>query len=178
MVATRRALLVVPAAAAMSATVLWGAGPSVAARPAAPPVAPPVVMPVPHGVGPEADVSHHGHVSLWGDRLRIWLESVNNGPWDLADGTVRLRFSAPLEGRQELPESCLRSGRSTVLCRTGPLSADGETRRAALDLRLGARHAEVVVRVDTLWSGGVPDRDPRNNEHRVLAPATGDAYVF
>ncbi|MGP3635476.1 hypothetical protein ACTU45_19255 [Streptomyces sp. 24-1644] len=170
MVATRRALLVVSAAAAMAATVLWGAGPSAAARP--------VVPPVTRGVMPEADVSHHGHVSLWGDRLGVWLESANSGPWDLMDATVRLRFSTPLAGRQGLPQNCLWGGRSTVLCRTGPLSADGETRRATLDLRLGARPAEVVVRVDTMWSGGMPDREPRNNKHVVLAPATGDAYVF
>ncbi|QNE79335.1 hypothetical protein F0344_20700 [Streptomyces finlayi] len=154
----------------MAATVLWGAGASAAVPSATPPV--------PHGVVPQADVSHHGHVSLWGDRLGIWLESTNSGPWDLVDTTVRLRFSAPLEGRQGLPQGCLWGDRSTVLCRTGPLSADGGTLRAVLDLRLGARPAEVVVRVDTLWSGGVPDRDPRNNEHEVLAPATGDAYVF
>lgn len=176
MVATRRALLVVSAAAAMAATVLWGAGPSAAAPPVPHGVVPHGV--VPHGVVPQADVSHHGHVSLWGDRLGIWLESANSGPWDLMDGTVRLRFSTPLAGRQGLPQGCLWGDRSTVLCRTGPLSADGETRRAALDLRLDGRPAEVVVRVDTLWSGGVPDRDPRNNEHEVLAPATGDAYVF
>ncbi|WP_328910803.1 hypothetical protein OG230_15495 [Streptomyces sp. NBC_00234] len=170
MVVTRRALLVVSAGAAMAATVLWGAGSSAAAPPVTPPVAP--------GVVPEADLAHHGHVSLWGDRLGIWLESANSGPWDLADATVRLRFSTPLAGRQGLPQGCLWGGSRTVLCRTGPLSADGETRRAALDLRLGTRPAEVVVRVDTVWSGGVPDREQRNNRHEVLAPATGDAYVF
>ncbi|GAA2975623.1 hypothetical protein Sfulv_26020 [Streptomyces fulvorobeus] len=158
------------AAVAMAATGLWGAGSPAAARPVVPAVAP--------GLAPEADVSHHGHVSLWEDRLGVRLESANSGPWDLADVTVRLRFSAPLAGSQGLPQGCLRGGRSTVLCRMGPLPADGEIRRAALDLRLGSRPAEVVMRVDTVWSGGVRDRAPRNNEHEVLAPATGDAYAF
>ncbi|MEU9320823.1 hypothetical protein [Streptomyces sp. NPDC048295] len=93
--------------------------------------------------------------------------------------TVRVRTSVALAARQELPRSCLQSDRWTVLCRTGALHADGaEERRLALDLRLVGRPDEVVVRVDTLWNGGATDRNPANNDHEVLAPATGDEYVF
>lgn len=37
---------------------------------------------------------------------------------------------------------------------------------------------EVVVRIDTVWNGGATDRNAKNSEHEVLAPATGDEYVF
>ncbi|MEU9619725.1 hypothetical protein [Streptomyces sp. NPDC048155] len=131
------------------------------------------------GIAPEADVSHHGHVSLWGSGLGVWVQSVDHGPSNLAGVTVRVRTSLSLSGRQELPESCLQADRQTVLCRTGELRTDvPEGRQLALELQLAGRPDEVVVRVDTLWNGGATDRNPKNNDHEVLAPATGDEYVF
>jgi hypothetical protein len=171
------------ATAVASGTVASGAAVSGAAASA------PVSLPAP-GVGaapgvtvaPEADVSHHGHVLLWGSGLGIWVRSENHGPSNLTDVTVRVRTSVPFVGRQEIPERCMRTGRQTVLCRTGALSADGAEeagrRQFALELQLAGRPDEVVVRVDTLWNGGATDRNPRNNDHEVLAPATGDEYVF
>ncbi len=172
MVLTRKALLRVSAAAAMASTLALGAGGTAAA--VAPTVAPGV-----RSVAPEADVSHHGHVSLWGTGLGVWLTSQNSGPSDLTSTTVRLRVSVPLSGRQVLPAPCLRADAQTVLCRTGPLRADGsQQRRLALELQLRGRPPEVVVRIDTVWNGGATDRNAKNSEHEVLAPATGDEYVF
>ncbi|MEU8628320.1 hypothetical protein [Streptomyces sp. NPDC048669] len=185
MVVTRKALLRVSAAAAMASTLALGAGGTVAAvgapvvsRPVSPVVSR-VVSPVVRGVEPEADVSHHGHVSLWGTGLGVWLVSQNSGPSDLAGTTVRLRLSVPLSGRQELPAQCLQADRQTVLCRTGPLRGDGsQQRQLALELQLLGRPTEVVVRIDTAWNGGATDLNAKNSEHEVLAPATGDEYVF
>ncbi|MFJ2091958.1 hypothetical protein ACIOEW_22210 [Streptomyces sp. NPDC087901] len=173
MVVTRKALLGVSAAAALASTVALGVGGTAAA------VGTPVGTPVGRNIAPEADVSHHGHVSLWGTGLGIWLRSENRGPADLAGVTVRLRVSVPLAGRQELPQECLQADRATVLCRTGALHADGsEQQQLALELQLVGRPAEVVVRIDTVWNGGATDRFSKNSEHEVLAPATGDEYVF
>ncbi|MFI6652027.1 hypothetical protein ACIBI8_31045 [Streptomyces sp. NPDC050529] len=173
MVVTRKALLGVSAAAAMASTLALGVGGTAAA------VGAPVGTPVGRNIAPEADVSHHGHVSLWGTGLGIWLRSENRGPADLAGVTVRLRVSVPLAGRQELPQECLQADRATVLCRTGALHADGsEQRQLGLELRLAGRPAELVVRIDTVWNGGATDRNAKNSEHEVLALATGDEYVF
>lgn len=169
------------AAAATVSTVLWGAGKAVGAAPVPRPVAEGAIGPVPayRPVVPEADISHHGHVSLWGEGLGVWLLSENHGPSDLMRSTVRLRFSVALTGRQEMPDDCLQANARTVLCRTGPLRADGSAgRQIALELQLAGRPDEVVVQVDTAWNGGVTDRNPQNNQHEVLAPATGDEYVF
>ncbi|MFI9629507.1 hypothetical protein [Streptomyces sp. NPDC052042] len=131
------------------------------------------------GIAPEADVSHHGHVSLWGTGLGVWVQSRNHGPSNLDGVTVRVRTSVPLFGHQELSQGCLQADHRTVLCRTGALRADArEARQLALGLQLAGRPDEVVVRIDTLWNGGATDRNPENNEHEVLAPATGDEYVF
>ncbi|MDF6043084.1 hypothetical protein LRD69_13170 [Streptomyces sp. JH14] len=176
MLVTRKARLVVSAAAA---TVVCGFGQAAVAAPVPAPVAAAVPVPVYRSVAPEADVSHHGHVSLWGRGLGVWLLSENHGPSSLAAATVRLRFSANLVGRQEMPDACLQADARTVLCRTGPLPADGSAgRQLALELQLAGRPNEVVVRIDTVWNGGATDRNPQNNEHEVLAPATGDEYVF
>jgi hypothetical protein len=137
--------------------------------PAAAPAAP---------AAPEADVSHHGHVSLWSDLLEIRLRTANRGPADVPASTVRLRFSEPLSVRQQLPQGCLWGSEAAVLCETGALTTGGQDRRTALDLRLASRPAEVVVRVDTVWSGGARDADPGNDAHSVLAPSTGDRYAF
>ncbi|MFZ4281997.1 hypothetical protein ACOZD1_18920, partial [Streptomyces rhizosphaericola] len=122
--------------------------------------------------------THHGYVSVGGDHVAIRIRSENLGPSDVAASTVRLRFSEPLAVRQELPHGCLRSGRATVLCETGGLRSRGGARQTALDLRLAGGHDEVVVRLDTVWNGGVRDADRTNDAHEVLAPATGDAYAF
>ncbi|MET9656449.1 hypothetical protein [Streptomyces sp. NPDC006510] len=130
-------------------------------------------------IAPEADVSHHGYVLLRGAGLRVRVRTENHGPSNLAGVTVRVRTSVALAWRQKLPQNCLQADRWTVLCRTDELRADGaEERRLALELRLAGRPDEVVVRVDTLWNGGATDRNPRNDDHEVLAPATRDEYVF
>ncbi|MFF9351452.1 hypothetical protein [Streptomyces sp. NPDC014734] len=124
-------------------------------------------------------MSHHGHVSLWGAVLGVWVRSRNHGPSNLDGVTVRVRTSVRLSGQQELSEGCLRADPQTVLCRTGALRADdGEGRQLALELQVAGRPDEVVVRIDTQWNGGASDRNPQNNEHEVLALATGDEYVF
>ncbi|WP_258044818.1 hypothetical protein [Streptomyces sp. SM11] len=138
----------------------------------------PVSFPAAAPAVPEADMSHHGHVSLWSDRLEIRLRTANLGPTDVPASTVRLRFSEPLSVRQQLPPGCLWGGEAAVLCETGALTTGGQARRTALDLRLASRPAEVVVRVDTVWSGGVRDADSGNDAHLVLAPSTGDRYAF
>ncbi|WP_405663811.1 hypothetical protein OG379_17435 [Streptomyces sp. NBC_01166] len=163
---TRRAVLNVPAVTAMVAAVVLGPWLSAVAEPA------------PRGIAPEADVSHHGRVSLQEERIGIQLRTGNRGPSPLDDATVRLRFSVPLAPWQRLPQGCLRSDSRTVLCGTGPLRVAAEARRTALGLRLTSRPAEVVVRVDTLWNGGASDRNRRNDTHEVLALSTGDAYAF
>ncbi|MFF1922830.1 hypothetical protein ACFVW8_19955 [Streptomyces sp. NPDC058221] len=169
MVVTGKTLLRVSAAAAMASALALGTAGTAAA----------VGAPVERAIAPEADVSHHGHVSLWGSGLGVWVVSQNSGPSDLPGATVRLRVSVPLAGRQELPGQCLQADRRTVLCRTGPLRADGsQPRQLALELQLQGRPAEVVVRIDTVWNGDVTDRNSANSEHEVLAPATGDEYVF
>ncbi|UYQ63678.1 hypothetical protein [Streptomyces peucetius] len=129
-------------------------------------------------VAPESDVAHHGHVSLSDGRLRISLTTRNHGPAHLEDVTVRLSLSAAPVGAPRLPSECLRAGERDVLCAMGPLSADGLGRSTRLDLRMAGLPQEVVVRVGTVWNGGASDRNTENNEHRVLAPATGDRYVF
>ncbi|MGW0776924.1 hypothetical protein ACWD01_25450 [Streptomyces sp. NPDC002835] len=127
---------------------------------------------------PESDVAHHGHVSLSDGRLRVSLTTRNHGPSDVQDVTVRLSLSAAPAGTPRLPRECLRVGERDVLCAMGPLRADGLGSRVRLDLRVAGSPQEVVVRVGTVWNGGASDRNPENNEHQVLAPATGDRYVF
>ncbi|MEV6853745.1 hypothetical protein AB0M89_08105 [Streptomyces microflavus] len=198
---TRRGLLMpLSAAAAMAAAmtvlvaaVVPGAAASAGTSPEAPTSgapasgvpaseAPVLEAPVGEVVGaaplPEADLSHHGYVSFSGGHIAIRIRSENLGPSDVTASTVRLRFSAPLAATQELPYGCLRSGKATVLCETGGLRSGGGARQTALDLRLAGGPDEVIVRLDTVWNGGVRDKDPKNNVHQVLAPATGDAYAF
>jgi len=129
-------------------------------------------------IAPEADVAHHGHVSLVNGRLGVLLKSGNHGPASLTNVTVRLAFSVQLAGAQELPSGCLWGGDRVVLCATGELRAAGVGRRVALDLRMVGAPQEVVVNVSTLWNGGATDRNPENHQHRVLAPDTGDPYAF
>ncbi|MDJ0465608.1 hypothetical protein [Streptomyces sp. H27-C3] len=131
------------------------------------------------GIAPEADVAYHGHVTVREGRLGVWLVVANHGPSGVADATVRLRFSVPLAGAQALPSGCLRTGPDEVLCGAGMLRAGGGAGRGLdLALRVPVRTVEVTARIDTAWNGGASDRNPQNNEHRVLAPATGDRYFF
>ncbi|MFF3243698.1 hypothetical protein ACFYWY_08165 [Streptomyces sp. NPDC002870] len=129
-------------------------------------------------VAPEADVAHHGHVSLASGRLGVSLVTENHGPSSLTNATVRLSFSVPLAAAQALPAGCLWGGDELVLCATGPLRAAGSERRITLELRTVGKPDEVIVWIGTQWNGGATDRNPDNNEHEVLAPATGDRYVY
>ncbi|MFF3783691.1 hypothetical protein [Streptomyces sp. NPDC001933] len=181
MLVTHRAARAVSATAMLAGSVVLVAGVGAGAAVAAPSGLPELSgLPGPFAViAPEADVAHHGHVLLWGAGLKVRVRTENHGPSNLAGVTVRVRTSVALAGGQELPQGCLQADRRTVLCRTGGLRADGaQERRLALELRLVARPDEVVVRVDTLWNGGAADRNPGNNDHEVLALATGDEYVF
>ncbi|MFD5327399.1 hypothetical protein [Streptomyces sp. NPDC127092] len=130
------------------------------------------------GAGAEADLAHHGHVSLWEGRLGVWLVSENHGPADVSQATVRLAFSAPMAGGQELPPSCLWSSDRVVSCRTGELRAAGVADELALDLRTVGRPDELTVDIRTVWRDGVADANSRNDRHHVLVLATGDPYVF
>jgi hypothetical protein len=129
-------------------------------------------------IAPEADVAHHGHVSLASGRLGVSLVTENHGPASLANATVWLSFSVRLPAAQALPAGCLWGGDGLVLCATGPLRAAGSGHRVALDLRTVGTPDEVVVRIGTQWNGGATDRNPDNNEHEVLTLATGDRYVY
>ncbi|MGW6567889.1 hypothetical protein [Streptomyces sp. NPDC054975] len=129
-------------------------------------------------VGAEADLAHHGHLSLWEGRVGVWLVSENHGPSDVVQATVRLAFSEPMAGGQELPPSCLWGSDRVVVCRTGELRAAGAVEELALDLRTAASPDEVTVDISTIWTDGTADVNPRNDRHRVLVLATGDPYVF
>ncbi|MFJ3586180.1 hypothetical protein ACIPPS_28680 [Streptomyces sp. NPDC090127] len=129
-------------------------------------------------VGAEADLAHHGRLSLWEGRIGVWLVSENHGPSDVSQATVRLAFSEPMAGGQELPPSCLWGSDRMVVCRTGELRAAGAVEELALDLRTAGSPDEVVVDISTVWTDGTVDGNPRNDRHRVLVLATGDPYVF
>ncbi|MCX2183351.1 hypothetical protein KV205_22875 [Streptomyces sp. SKN60] len=128
--------------------------------------------------GDEADLAHHGHVSLWDGELGVWLVSENHGPTDVHQATVRLAFSAPMAGGQELPAACLWSSDRVISCRTGELRAAGAADEIALTLRTAGRPEELTVDIRTVWRDGAADRNPRNDRHHVLVLATGDPYVF
>ncbi|MFF8847116.1 hypothetical protein ACF08N_31120 [Streptomyces sp. NPDC015127] len=129
-------------------------------------------------VAPEADVAHHGHVSFGDGRLGISFLTRNHGPSGLEDATVRVEFSLRPVGELRLPDRCLWAGERVVLCATGQLRADGVGRKTSIRLRTAGDPAEAVVTIDTVWNGGATDRNPANNAHRVVAPATGDPYAF
>ncbi|MEU8621334.1 hypothetical protein [Streptomyces sp. NPDC048623] len=128
--------------------------------------------------GSEADLAHHGHASLWEGRLGVRLVSENHGPSDVSQATVRLAFSAPMAGGQELPPACLWSSDRVISCRTGELRAAGATGELALDLRTAGSPEELTVDIRTAWCDGATDRNPSNDRHSVLVLATGDPYVF
>ncbi|WP_046501144.1 hypothetical protein [Streptomyces odonnellii] len=134
--------------------------------------------PRPGSAVPEADLSHHGHVSLSNGALTVRLQSENHGPSPLPDATVRLDFSVPLPPGQELPAACVQAGDRTVLCPTGRLRALQRGTGITLDLRTAGQPDEVAVRIGTAWNGGAIDDNPGNNEHRVLVLETGDRNAF
>lgn len=129
-------------------------------------------------IAPEADVAHHGRVSLTEGRIAISVTTLNHGPSDLAGVTVRLTLSVPPAGTPKLPRGCLRAAERELLCATGALPADGLGRTLGLELGTAGSPHEVVLHVATAWNGGASDRNPENDEHRVLVPATGDPYAF
>ncbi|MEW1546790.1 hypothetical protein [Streptomyces tsukubensis] len=152
--------------------LLSGAGTAAAAATGPEPAAAVPAVPV-------ADVAHHGYVTLTdAGRLEVTVESRSHGPASLADTTLKLSFSTPLARGQALPGTCVQGSDRVVLCSTGALRVGGTVRRTALDLRTSGTPDEVTVKVATHWNGGAHDRDPRNNLHEILAPATGDAYAF
>ncbi|GGT13935.1 hypothetical protein GCM10010271_16220 [Streptomyces kurssanovii] len=130
------------------------------------------------GVAPEADVAHHGRVSLTDGRIAISVTTLNHGPSALAGVTVRLTLSVPPAGTPNLPRGCLRAAERELLCATGALPTDGLGRTLGLELGAAGSPHEVVLDIATAWNGGASDRNPVNDEHRVLVPATGDPYVF
>ncbi|WP_405880471.1 hypothetical protein OG762_18790 [Streptomyces sp. NBC_01136] len=129
-------------------------------------------------VVPEADLAYHGSVSMAAGLVDLRLTPRNNGPSTVEDATVRLRWSAPLADVQRLPDDCARSGERVVVCRTGALEADDIGDEIRLEVRLREAPSEVMLEIDTVWSGGAVDRNPGNDQERVLALDTGDSYVF
>ncbi|MCM2394007.1 hypothetical protein [Streptomyces albipurpureus] len=127
---------------------------------------------------PEADVAHHGHISLVDGQLRVSLASKSHGPVDVADSTVRIGFSGPLAAAQQLPPGCLWAADQEMLCATGPLRAGADGQQDAFTLSTTGTPEEMVVTIATQWNGGAVDHNPTNHEHEVLVPATGDLYVF
>ncbi|KUN75765.1 hypothetical protein [Streptomyces griseoruber] len=131
------------------------------------------------GDAAEADLSYHGFAVLHGGRVDVRLTPRNHGPADVADATVRLRWSVPLAARgQRLPDGCARTGERSVVCRTGALAADTLGERIELGVRLRGRPAEATLDVDTVWAGGAVDRNRANDRQQVLVLDTGDAYYF
>lgn len=127
---------------------------------------------------PEADLAYHGAASMAGGQVDVRFTPRNHGPSAVPDASVRLRWSEPLANRQELPTGCARSGARVVLCRVGALAADGLGEQIGLRLRLRGVPAEVLLEIDTVWSGGVVDRNRLNDRQRVLVLDTGDTYFF
>ncbi|MCX5269328.1 hypothetical protein [Streptomyces sp. NBC_00199] len=131
------------------------------------------------GPAGEADLSYHGSAVMAGGRVDVRLTPRNHGPADVADSTVRLRWSAPLAaGEQRLAAGCARTGRQEVVCRTGPLVADGVGEQIVMRVWLSGRPAEVTMALDTVWGGGAVDRNRSNDRQTVLVLDTGDAYFF
>lgn len=126
----------------------------------------------------EADLAYHGSAELAGGWMRVRFVALNHGPVEVADATVRLRWSVPLADRQELPQGCARSGVRVVVCRMGALPADGVGERVELGVRLRGAVPEALLELDTVWGGGAVDRNRDNDRQRVLVLETGDAYYF
>ncbi|MFC8345813.1 hypothetical protein [Streptomyces sp. NPDC057280] len=127
---------------------------------------------------PEADLAYHGAATMAAGRVDVRFTPRNHGPSAVPDATVRLRWSEPLADRQTLPDGCARTGARVVLCRVGALDADGLGEQVELRVRLRGEPPEVLLEMDTVWSGGVVDRNRANDRQRVLVLETGDAYYF
>ncbi|MDG9718882.1 hypothetical protein [Streptomyces sp. DH24] len=127
---------------------------------------------------PEGGLAYHGVAVMSGGTMEVGITPVNHGPSAVADATVRLSWSVPLADRQELPDSCARTGARVVLCRTGALAADGVGERTDLRVRLRGAPSEALLELSTAWGGAVVDRDRVDDRQRVLVLDTGDAYFF
>ncbi|MEU9339006.1 hypothetical protein AB0D49_38670 [Streptomyces sp. NPDC048290] len=127
---------------------------------------------------PEADLAYHGAAGMSAGRVDLRFVPRNHGPAGVSDATVRLRWSAALADRQQLPAGCARSGERVVLCRTGALAADEVGRPVEMRVRLREAPTEVLVEFDTVWGGGAVDRHRENDRQRVLVLDTGDTYYF
>ncbi|MDH6217834.1 hypothetical protein [Streptomyces pseudovenezuelae] len=130
------------------------------------------------GGGPEADLAYHGVASMAGGRVDVRFTPRNHGPSDVPDATVRLRWSAPLANGQVLPGGCARSGPRVVLCRVGALAADDLGAPIGMRVRLKGAPSEVLLELDTVWSGGAVDHNRANDQQRVLVLDSGDEYYF
>lgn len=128
--------------------------------------------------GPEADLAYHGSAAMAAGRVDVRFTPRNHGPAAVPDATVRLRWSEPLANRQVLPGGCARSGVRVVLCRVGALTADDVGEPVELRVRLRGVPSEVLLDIDTVWSGGAVDRNRMNDRQRVLVLDTGDEYYF
>ncbi|MGX2996595.1 hypothetical protein JNUCC64_20365 [Streptomyces sp. JNUCC 64] len=127
---------------------------------------------------PEADLAQHGSAFLAAGRVTLTFTPQNFGPSDVPDATTRLDWSVPLADEQDLPQRCVRAGRSSVLCRTGGLVAGAPGEPVEVRVRLRGEPDEVTLRMDTPWSGGTRDANPDNHAHEVLVLDTGDVYAF
>lgn len=143
------------------------------------PVAGAVESPVAGAVDvPEADLAYHGSASVASGLVHVRFTPRNHGPSAVPDATVRLRWSETLASGQVLPGGCARSGGREVLCRVGALGADELGEPISLRVRLRGAPSEVMLEIDTVWSGGVVDRNRQNDRQRVLVLDTGDTYYF
>ncbi|MFL5993355.1 MAG: hypothetical protein ACJ736_03385 [Streptomyces sp.] len=128
--------------------------------------------------GAEADLAYHGAASMAGGRVDVRFTPRNYGPAAVPDATVRLRWSEPLMEAQTLPKGCARSEERVVLCAVGALAADGVGERVEMGVRLRGVPSEVLLEIDTVWSGGTVDRNRENDRQRVLVLDSGDEYYF
>ncbi|MEV6112555.1 hypothetical protein AB0L59_08485 [Streptomyces sp. NPDC052109] len=129
-------------------------------------------------LGAEADLAFHGTAVMNGDRVEVKLTPRNNGPAAVADGTVRLRWSAALAEEQQWPARCAREDERTVVCGTGALTANAVGEQLDVPVRLRDRPSEVTLQIETVWGGGTTDKDHSNDQLKVLVLDTGDAYAF
>ncbi len=125
----------------------------------------------------ERDVrAYHGSVALAAGLVDLGLTPRNHGP--SAGHRRSAGWSAPLADVQRLPGDCARSGERAVVCRTGPLAADGLGDQMRLNVRLRGEPSEVTLEIDTVWGGGAVDRNHGNDRQRVLVLDTGDWYIL
>ncbi|MGW1952186.1 hypothetical protein ACWCPI_05375 [Streptomyces sp. NPDC001920] len=124
--------------------------------------------------GPRAGLAYHGWAGLSAGRVDLRFTPRNDGPTTAAESVVRLRWSEPLAGRQELPEACARAGERLLTCRVGALGGYRAGERIAMRVRLRGAPTEVSLEFETAGSGAAVDGD----RQRVLVLDTGDTYAF